>query len=224
MRFLEKSWIGIITLTAIALLAFSRWKSWAGKQFLSALDRDDNAAMRRLLESGATPDLNAGSIRTKLWLAMATDDRLTRMALARGVDPDARDRWGTTPLIQAASAHSPAVARVLLQAGASPNLQDDGGFTALMYATRRDDELVELLLAHGAAVDTRDKHGSTALMWAASAGNMRGVNSLLARGANPTLRNLDGRTALDVATDPRTREAYALLRSVREEPRHLRAQ
>lgn len=92
-----------------------------------------------------------------------------RSLVARGSDPNARDRAmnGWTPLIHAVHKHQTGSVVALLDAGADPNATAPGGTTPLMMAAG---------------------YGYTDM-----------VKVLLARGANPRLMNDDGVGALDLA-------------------------
>lgn len=104
-------------------------------------------------------------------LAKAGDAEAVAAKLAEGVQVDARDQYGQTPLMYAASAgSSTAVLGELLGAGADINAQTDAGWTALMYAARDAQDLNVVLYLLNAAAD-------------------------------PTLRNSDGQSAADVSRE-----------------------
>lgn len=89
--------------------------------------------------------------------------------LSAGASVDARDEYGQTPLMYAASeGNSTAVLEALLAAGAELNAQSDTGWSALMYAARDADDLAVPLY-------------------------------LMNAGADPGLRNSEGQSAADLA-------------------------
>ena len=90
--------------------------------------------------------------------------------LAAGADPNVRDRFGRTALVEA-TAHAlfygdhSAVVQQLLAAGADPNIQDPDGETALMKAARSgQSDIAQHLVAAGADPNIQEKRGRTALM------------------------------------------------------------
>ena len=94
-------------------------------------------------------------------------------AIAIGVDIDARDRRGCTPLHFAVVAGRKNAASVLLENGADPEAVNDRGETPLfMAAANRDLELVIFLIALGANARATNKNGSTLMHIAASAGDL----------------------------------------------------
>ena len=83
-----------------------------------------------------------------------------------GVNVNARDKNGNTPLMVAAGQNSsPEVVEMLLQAGADVNEKDENGFTALMLAAKdnSDPEMVRVLLDAGADISAQNSKGKTVL-------------------------------------------------------------
>ena len=103
--------------------------------------------------------------------------------LELGVDPNAQDRHGRTPLHKACKTFSPAVP-LLLASGADPNARDNGGTTPLNLACAHADlETVQLMLTHGADLCAADQEGLTPLDYAAKHENEDVVQHLRALGA-----------------------------------------
>src|SRR5512135_2845418 len=78
----------------------------------------------------------------------ADDGRLAavRALLAKGADPNAADKYGTTALMHACESPDPVLAQVLMNAGADVNRVDSGGWTALMTAAEAGNaDVIELL-------------------------------------------------------------------------------
>ena len=133
---------------------------------------------------------------------------LVQTLLDAGASIDARDKGGTTPLMQATAIYYPStdtpeslpVIKLLLAAGAKVNKQDNGGKTALMKAVRYryHPSIAETLLNAGAKINIKDKHGRTALIIALSnpEAPILTIKMLLATGANINSPRRDGYTAL----------------------------
>ena len=84
--------------------------------------------------------------------------------LADGVDVNAKDDWGKTPLHSTAEMRRKEIAELLIANGADVNAKDSWGITPLQYATANDQkETVELLIAEGADVNAKDQKGKTPL-------------------------------------------------------------
>ena len=84
-----------------------------------------------------------------------------------GININAKDKDGSTPLLIASEKGDIEIARLLLENGADPNASDIDGYTALMFTSYSGNlEIAKLLVGNGADVNARDKDGWTALMFA----------------------------------------------------------
>ncbi|MEA2328755.1 MAG: uncharacterized protein QOE68_3714 [Thermoanaerobaculia bacterium] len=122
--------------------------------------------------------------------------------LDAGLDPNAHDSAGYTPLIAAARAGNVEVIRLLTSRGANPNLSDTAvnSWTPLLHAVHKSQPgAIAALLDAGANPNEADPHGTTSLMLAAGYGYTDIVKILLAHKANPRLAASDGITAIDLA-------------------------
>jgi len=134
--------------------------------------------------------------------ASANDLAKTKRMLDAGLDPNARDDAGYTPLIAASRAGKVPMIRLLRSHGADPNLRDAAvnSWTPLLHAIHKTQPAsVAALLDAGADPNGTERDGTTPLMMAAGYGYTDIVRLLLARGANPRIATSDGITALDLA-------------------------
>jgi ankyrin repeat protein len=113
--------------------------------------------------------------------------------LDSGVDPDASDQDGVTPLMLSAFNGHSVIVLELLARGVMVDGKDRLGRTALLYAaTGPFPETVKILLDKGADPNIVDAgEHFTPLMHAAAEGNMEVVRILLQSGADPSLTDLD---------------------------------
>ncbi len=126
------------------------------------------------------------------------DAKRIAAALAEGEDVNATTSDGSTALIWAVRADSPAATDVLLDAGADVRVATRHNVTPLAVAAANGSAaIVERLLAHGADPNERSEEGQTALMLAARNGAVDAVALLLARGADANaVEPFRGQTAL----------------------------
>ena len=83
--------------------------------------------------------------------AKGGDMPVLQQAVAGGLDPETRDKHGSTALMWAAGAGSVAAMEWLLQAGAAINTQNKDGRTSLMWAGVRPLSLPLYLTAVGSS-------------------------------------------------------------------------
>lgn len=114
---------------------------------------------------------------------------LLKFLLRHGVQIDARDKSGWTPLMWAVSRRRLAAIKTLLRVGANRNLSAGDGTTALMLAVQFGGlETVNLLLAGKCNVNAKDIQGNTALKLAAQAGEREIYDALKRAGAKGQYR------------------------------------
>jgi ankyrin repeat protein len=125
-----------------------------------------------------------------------------RLAVGAGVDINARDRDGRTPLFQAVIAGKENLVRELIRSGCDLKAKDASGKTALhLAAIQGRTACVNLLIEAGSPVDERDKDGNTPLSDAVFYSRGKGdiIQPLLKRGANPDLPNKHGVSPKELA-------------------------
>ncbi|MHC4593940.1 MAG: ankyrin repeat domain-containing protein, partial [Planctomycetota bacterium] len=129
-----------------------------------------------------------------------------------GVNVDARDKIGLTPLDWAAKT-SVELVKLLVAEGADVGAKDKWGWTPLDSAAYAGHvEIAELLIDKGADVNSRYNWGQTPLIWAAQEGHKTVAELLIARGADINTKDNQGRTALWYAQDKGHTEIVELLR------------
>jgi ankyrin repeat protein len=155
------------------------------------------------------------------WAAYNNDLAAVKRLLDEGADPNAANRFGVTPMHEAATVGNHEMLEAMLEAGGDANAAFGEGETVLMTAARAGDAAsVKALLAHGGKPDmTESWHGQTALMWAAIENHAEVVQLLIDAGAEvdrastkhdwvkisysegnvPKTRDLGGLTALHFA-------------------------
>jgi ankyrin repeat protein len=160
------------------------------------------------------PNLVAPATNSIAYAALRGLDAVVSVLLEAGVDPNAADPDGRTPLHHAALKGRASLVQLLLEHGASVEARDSAGSRPLHDAALGGNvDSVRALLQHGADISaTIRESGETPLHMAASWGKVDVVRALLEAGANKTARDRQGRTPFDLAVRNGQDEVARLLR------------
>lgn len=117
--------------------------------------------------------------------AMLGKIEIVKNLVSKGVDVNAKDYKGGTPLLAAADVET---AKILISSGADVNAKTDNGVTPLHVAAlevrNKKIKLVQFLVSVGADVNAKDNDGETPLGWAAINDNSEVAKFLVRNGAN----------------------------------------
>lgn len=170
--------------------------------FHSAARGADHAALKRLIASGLSPDMQDGaSGRTALMVCSASGDvAAVELLLDGGASIHLADDGGMTALHHAIKARHDPVARLLLSAGSDVDAADGTGDTLLLAAIEvKLPSVVKVLLDAGADIELASPSGETPLMRAARLDLAGMVRELIRRGCDVRARDGVGDKAFDVA-------------------------
>ncbi|KAF3217261.1 hypothetical protein TWF679_002278 [Orbilia oligospora] len=134
------------------------------------------------------------------WLKISNKE-MVQVLLSGGIDTEAADELGRTPLARAVEMGYSSLAGLLLHKGASVRTTDHKGCTPLHYTATRygivDEQILSQLLAEGADIEATDKDGFTPLFTAVDARKHRGaigtVRTLIEKGASIKTRIVRGK-------------------------------
>ncbi|XP_013391239.1 ankyrin repeat domain-containing protein 50 [Lingula anatina] len=125
---------------------------------------------------------------------------MVKLLLDSGAEVNAGNRYGRTPLHEAAQAGHKDMVELLLERGADPNITNEDGSTPLhLAACKGHEDNVKLLLDHGADPNITDKYGWAPLHWAAEKGHEDITKLFLERGADSNITSEDDRIPLQEA-------------------------
>ena len=139
------------------------------------------------------------------------DYSLVQLLVEQGVDVDAEDDDGDTPLTQAISLGNSTLVKLFLQHGADPNkrLKTKDKLSPLgvvlvgcingLSTRLRQCEILHLLLQYGADINMTDDTGNTALMHTVNNEIVEVARALIDAGANVNVQNSDGVSSLGLA-------------------------
>ena len=162
-------------------------------------------AISELLHAGADPNIIDVDGNTFLHKALDVDcsKEVLQAIVESGVDVNATNKNGITPLMKASRRGNRDAISVLLHAGADPNIVDGNGDTLLRYGVHGhcSKETLQAIVESGVDVNATNKNGITALMKASRRGNIDAISVLLHAGADPNIVDGDGDTLLRYAVD-----------------------
>ena len=157
-----------------------------------------------------------GNLCDENWWKTATASDV-QAELDAGVDVNARNETGYTPLHLAARQGTAEVVQLLITAGADVNTRSEDGTTPLHWAAWQGTaEVVQLLIAAGADVNARSETGYTPLLLAAGWGTAETTEALVAAGADITAKTERGRSVWDLAQKNEKLEGTEALWSLAE--------
>ena len=197
----EKNYAGITPLTIAA--------EKGNMEIIKMLVEDGNALVNEASSYGVTPLIAA---------AAAGNDEAVAYLVGQGANVSAKDDWGKTALIYAATLDNPKlVSSVIKLDKTAVNLPDNLGNTALIYAAQKGLlDNMKILLANGANANYRNPAtGISAISAAAAEGNSAAIRMLVRTGkADVNISDLSGRTPIFYAVEQNQEDALRTLLSL----------
>ena len=197
----EKNYAGITPLTIAA--------EKGNMEIIKMLVEDGNALVNEASSYGVTPLIAA---------AAAGNDEAVAYLVEQGANISAKDDWGKTALIYAATLDNPKlVSSVIKLDKTAVNLPDNLGNTALIYAAQKGLlDNMKILLANGANANYRNPAtGISAISAAAAEGNSAAIRMLVRTGkADVNISDLSGRTPIFYAVEQNQEDALRTLLSL----------
>ncbi|KAK8006083.1 hypothetical protein PG991_012380 [Apiospora marii] len=191
-----------------------------------------NENVARLVELGADPTFVSPHGQTVLhFIAVQYNGQgsLLKLLVAKGLDVNAQDVFGMTPLHYASyNPHKKDLVKPLLDEGADPTIRDRQGRTAfhlfimnpLAAIDALKGSLFETSLLYGKhSIMSKDSHGRHALHYASS--TMRLVECLVEEGFSPIERDDDGKNLLDLLSERLVRAESSPAEAIFDDIWHL---
>lgn len=172
--------------------------------------------LKLLLEHGYDANHVEGGFGERLLHHITDSPRLmeqARLLLDFGADPNAKNKYGATPIQCAASSGNLEYLELLLKEGADPEYVSPKGRNALYSALMGGNmECIERLMSLGGDINAQDDRGKTVLSrYAMAGGDIKMIKWLLEHGADKSIPDENGDTPLDWARENGHAEIVKLL-------------
>lgn len=119
-----------------------------------------------------------------------------------GADPNERDAYGYTPLLNASANGRYKAVKNLIKNGADVNMRGPYGFTALHAAAQKGhQEIVACLIKNGADINAQNDDMDTPLHFALREQHLEVVNVLIKYGCNARIEGFNNVTAIQCAKE-----------------------
>ena len=168
----------------------------SAEDFFAVIRNDDLDALSTLVKTADVHVATSLKMTPLHYAALYGSPAAVDLLLRAGLDVNAEDSTGSTPLIY--GAYDERKARLLVEAHANANAANHLGQTPLLIASSANgnDGTVKYLIAHGAKVDTANTFGITPVIAAGGFGGDETVRVLLEHGANVQAKDKADYTAL----------------------------
>ncbi|KAK8803290.1 hypothetical protein WA158_000984 [Blastocystis sp. Blastoise] len=145
------------------------------------------------------------------WAASSNNNELVSYLISqKGIEIDALDEMGWSPLFCAISCGKYENAVTLIEAGANPNIVDENN-KCLLHYIKGNYKLAELLCDNMKNINIKGDYGITPLMRACSYGNLKTIQLLVDKGASIDDCDEMGNTPLHYAAMDQQTEIYDYL-------------
>ena len=148
---------------------------------------DEQAEIDRFCEEHGSDVKTVDKVdNTLLHLAMEKEVNLAvvKYLVSQGADVNVKNKWGKTPLYEAALNGNIEIVKFLVAEGADVNAKDSNGITSLQMAARTNVDVVKFLVSEGADIHIQNEAGWTPLHWAVDDGDIEIVKFLVSEGAD----------------------------------------
>ena len=137
-------------------------------------------------------------------------DNATLVLFGYGIDKEAQNLAGKTPLGEAVSQNRRGMIRLYLENKANVNAADARGITILIDSVKKKNyENVKMLLDAGASAELQSVDGKTAFHEAVLGGNITMIKLVKSANSDPLIRDIHGESPLSLAFKTKNEEIVA---------------